>query len=216
MTRSGGKADPPEQSRDPVVFVQGRESGLFALTLPRGGRAYLGCAPSHAGSAIAAMLAIAALVAKLAVALRIPTSAYRKGSLNASGAALAGLFAVTTLVLCPTLVFAASLLVFFFAGSRATRYKAGAKAKLEEADHVSTAKDGSKIKDTSSGNRDAWQVACNGLLGSLACAVWIANFGSTLERRTSSSALGCPVALPPVGRHDQQSLSNALVFTAVG
>ena len=162
------------------------------------------------------MLAVAASVAKLAVALRIPTSAYRKGSLNASGAALAGLFAVTTLVLCPALVFAVSLLVFFFAGSRATRYKAGAKAKLEEAHHVPKAKDGGKIKDTSSGNRDAWQVACNGLLGSLACAVWIANFGSTLTSRTSSSEVGCPVALPASNHDDRQILSNALVFTAVG
>jgi uncharacterized membrane protein len=162
------------------------------------------------------MLAVAAAVAKLAVALRIPTSAYRKGSLNASGAVLAGLFAVTTLVLCPTLVFAVSLLVFFFAGSRATRYKAGVKAKLEEAHHVPIANDGGKRKDTSSGNRDAWQVACNGLLGSLACAAWIANFGSTLESRTPSSALNCPVALPATEQDDQQVLSNALVFTAVG
>lgn len=161
------------------------------------------------------MFGTVALITKLAVSLRIPASAYRKGSLNASGAFLAGLFAVITLALCPTLVFAVSLLVFFFAGSRATRYKANVKAKLEEAHRAPSAKGGSNVKDTASGNRDAWQVACNGLLGSLSCAIWIANFGSTLHRRPSTT-LGCPVSLPSSTRGEQQALSNALIFTAVG
>lgn len=139
-------------------------------------------------------------VFRLAITLHVPTSAYRKGSLTGSGASLAFIFALTTLVLCRTTVFAVCLLAFFFAGSRATKYKADVKAKLEEQEHQPH----DKRKNTAAGNRDAKQVACNGLLGTLACATWI----------VACSSVRSPIA--QAGLSQEQRLSNACVFTAVG
>lgn len=166
----------------------------------------------------------------LTFACAVPINAYRKGSLSFSGAILAGVFAITTLVICPTLVFAVALLVFFFSGSRATKYKAAVKATLEESEQEVQSKqlgkqlsgsDGatsedkkSKKKDLSAGNRDAFQVACNGLVGTLACIAWIWHSGSTFSY-TSQETIPCPVS-ENVGQNDEMKISNALVFTAVG
>lgn len=165
----------------------------------------------------------------LTFACAVPINAYRKGSLSLSGAILAGVFAVITLVLCPTLVFAIPLLVFFFAGSKATKYKAGVKAALEESEHSAPAStkadfklrkksdekpNGTKAKDLSSGNRDAYQVACNGLVGTLACLVWVWQFGTFFSYGTQE-AIPCPVS-DAVKRNEAMQISNALVFTAVG
>lgn len=165
----------------------------------------------------------------LTFACAIPLNAYRKGSLSVSGAILAGIFAIITLVLSPTLVFAASLLTFFFAGSKATKYKAGVKAALEESEQEvhsrelrknvgSTASESKghkkKKKDLSSGNRDAFQVACNGLVGTLACLVWVWQFGSSFSYG-AREAIPCPIS-DDVHQNDQMKISNALVFTAVG
>ena len=145
------------------------------------------------------------LAVRAVISVYVPLSAFRKGSLNKSGASLAFVFAHTTLVLCSTTVFAVSLLTFFFLGSRATKYKASVKAKLEEQHHApaSHSKE-SKQKNLTAGNRDAKQVACNGLLGTLACAVWI---------------VACPEVKRPVARaglSQGQRLSNAMVFMALG
>lgn len=157
----------------------------------------------------------------------VPINAYRKGSLSLSGAILAGIFAFITLVLCPTLVFAVPLLVFFFAGSKATKYKAGVKAALEESEHesqlrnlrkksdeVSPDEELSKKKDLSSGNRDAYQVACNGLVGTLASLIWVWQFGTSFSYGPQE-AIPCPVS-SDVGRNEEMKIGNALVFAAVG
>jgi uncharacterized membrane protein len=166
----------------------------------------------------------------LTFACAIPLNAYRKGSLSLSGAILAGIFAVITLVLSPTLVFAASLLVFFFAGSKATKYKANVKAALEESEHevqakqlktssavkTSTDEDRSKLKkkDLSSGNRDAYQVACNGLVGTLACLAWLWRFGVSFSYG-ALEAVPCPIS-DHTGYNEDMKISKALVFAAVG
>ena len=164
----------------------------------------------------------------LTFACAVPINAYRKGSLSLSGAILAGIFAIITLVLSPTLVFAASLLTFFFAGSKATKYKAGVKAALEESGHevhsrevrrqngtlATESKDLKKEKDLASGNRDAFQVACNGFVGTLACVIWIWQFGSSFSYAAHES-IPCPIS-EHGGNNEEMKISNALVSTAVG
>lgn len=162
----------------------------------------------------------------LTFACAVPINAYRKGSLSLSGAILAGIFAIITLVISPTLVFAIPLLTFFFVGSKATKYKAGIKANLEESEQEihakelskrkddATLEDKKKKKDLSSGNRDAYQVACNGLVGTLACVAWIWQFGSTFSF-ASNEAIPCPVS-ENVGDNEEMKISNALIFAAVG
>lgn len=165
----------------------------------------------------------------LTFACAVPINAYRKGSLSISGAILAGIFAIITLVISPTLVFAISLLTFFFAGSKATKYKAGIKASFEESEQEVHSRESDKFnndydladqkakqkkKDLSSGNRDAFQVACNGLVGTLACVAWIWQFGSSFSY-ASNEGIPCPVS-EHVGGNEEMKISNALVFTAVG
>jgi len=173
-------------------------------------------------------------IPQLAFALAIPFNAWAKGSLNDSGAATAILFAVITLVLCPTTVFATALLVFFYIGSRATKHKASVKAKLEEQENATNtfaSADAPAVAATLTGSRSAVQVICNGLLGVAACAAWIYQFGSNypvggftmgdgVTRYLPGGAYdvktSCPLAVASGVKTEEQRLSNALIFCAVG
>lgn len=86
----------------------------------------------------------------------------RKGSLAPSGAATAFLIGYLTMA-NPLPVFGVLLIVFYLTGSRLTKIKSGVKAKLER-------EAGSKAvehKSKKGGQRDGWQVVCNGLTGEL-------------------------------------------------
>ena len=110
-----------------------------------------------------------------ALALLLGTHGLRKGSLSPSGAIAAAILGFLTLA-SPLRVYGVSLLAFYFAGSRATKYKASVKAKLE----------GGREGHLAGGRRDAIQVCCNALLGTVAARL-----------HPTQSHTACP--LSPVG-----------------
>jgi len=104
-----------------------------------------------------------ALAAYLCFALALATlmcvRGYQKGSLNASGAALA--FVVGLISCTASVRFGLTLITFFVASSKATRIGAARKHKLEDGHQEG-------------GNRNWVQVAANGGLGTAlaACFLW--------------------------------------------
>ena len=110
-------------------------------------------------------------------------------------------------------------------GSKATKYKASYKARLEEQDgHTSSCPSSSSIsqkRDTSAGNRDHLQVICNGFPGTLACVLWIARFGDAFGfvqgRNVGKLATICPLTTTAEGlASDNATVSNVLIYAAVG
>lgn len=95
------------------------------------------------------------------LALLLGTHGLRKGSLAPSGAIAATVLGFLTLA-CPSRLHGALLLAFYFAGSRATKYKAAYKAKLE----------GGRDGHAAGGRRDAIQVGCNALVGTIAARLY--------------------------------------------
>ena len=102
-----------------------------------------------------------------ALALLLGTHGLRKGSLAPSGAVAAAVVGFLTLA-CSSRVFGVCLLAFFFAGSRATKYKAAHKAKLE----------GGRDGHAAGGRRDAIQVGCNALVGTIAARLYACSSAS--------------------------------------
>ena len=104
-----------------------------------------------------------ALAAYLCFALALATlmcvRGYQKGSLNASGAALA--FVVGLISCTASVRFGLTLITFFVASSKATRIGAARKRKLEDGHQEG-------------GNRNWVQVAANGGIGTAlaACFLW--------------------------------------------
>lgn len=90
--------------------------------------------------------------------------ALRRGSISASGAVVGLLFAFILSVASHT--FFASLVAFFLAGSRATRFRAKRKSQFE-ADHVE-----------GEGNRTWVQVLCNAGIGTQLALVYLLDCGS--------------------------------------
>lgn len=125
-------------------------------------------------------------------------------------------------------------LSLILAGSRATKHKASLKAKLEEPDAVPntfSSADAPAVKATLTGSRSAFQVVCNGLVGVVACAAWIYQFGSNYPVGGFAMADGvkhylpggpydiktsCPLAIAVGVKAQEQRMSNALIFCAVG
>jgi len=105
------------------------------------------------------MALLAYLCFALALATLMCVRGYRKGSLSASGAALA--FVVGLISCTASVRFGLTLITFFVASSKATRIGAARKRKLEDGHQEG-------------GNRNWVQVAANGGLGTAlaACFLW--------------------------------------------
>ncbi|BGP11824.1 hypothetical protein JCM10049v2_007744 [Rhodotorula toruloides] len=109
----------------------------------------------------------------LALATLVAYRGTRSGSLNTSGALAAATLGYTALA-NPLSVFGVCLLGFYLAGSRATKVKAAIKATYEAPDTSTPSSPSSAPppKAKTGGNRNASQVACNALLGTLCAASW--------------------------------------------
>ncbi len=102
----------------------------------------------------------------LGIAAYLGWSGYRKGSLSLDGALTASAVGYASMA-NPFVGYGLTLITFYLAGSRATKYKAQLKAQLETHAHESSPK--STARDTSSGNRSAVQVLCNSFTAVAAC-----------------------------------------------
>ncbi len=94
------------------------------------------------------------MIVALALSCILAYHGWSRKALSKSGAAMSFLTGVVHLS-SKSWVPATSLLVFYFAGSRLTKYKAEVKAKFEVGVDVHA-----------QGNRTGWQVACNSLVAS--------------------------------------------------
>ncbi|GAA5913239.1 hypothetical protein JCM8208_003243 [Rhodotorula glutinis] len=154
----------------------------------------------------------------LLTAALVAVRGFRSHSLSTSGALAAALLGYAALA-SPLKVFAACLLGFYFAGSKATKVKAVIKATYEEPDAPSAAPQPSSPTSSPSPpppphhGRTATQVACNALVGSLCALVWRIKYSG--ERAGAQDwvkeGAWCVVGLDPRGGRD----SRALVLAAV-
>ncbi|SGY82036.1 BQ5605_C009g05541 [Microbotryum silenes-dioicae] len=114
----------------------------------------------------------------LAFAVLLGFHGYRSASLNRSGATTACILGYITLA-NPLKLFGVALLVFYFAGSRATKVKALHKLSLEDRHTPEPTASASTPKRLfkAGGNRDAFQVACNALFGALCAITWRILYG---------------------------------------
>ncbi|GAA5927080.1 hypothetical protein JCM3775_002441 [Rhodotorula graminis] len=156
-----------------------------------------------------------ALVTAALVAVR----GLRSHSLSTSGA-LAALVLGYLALANPVKVYAACLLGFYFAGSKATKIKAAVKATIEEPDAPPTAPRPATPTSSSPSppppphhGRTATQVACNALVGSLCALAWRVKYSGERTGAQDWAAGGkwCLVGLDPRGAKD----SRALVLAAV-
>ncbi|KAH8924068.1 hypothetical protein BT69DRAFT_1261722 [Atractiella rhizophila] len=97
----------------------------------------------------------------LIVAILLAAYGLRKRSLSTSGSITALLVGYLTLA-NPLKLFGISLLVFYFAGSRATKVKAKVKSELDEG----------AADALTGGNRNGFQVLCNSLIGTVSALLW--------------------------------------------
>ncbi|SCV74761.1 BQ2448_7790 [Microbotryum intermedium] len=155
----------------------------------------------------------------LAFAVLLGFHGYRSGSLSRSGATAASILGYITLA-NPLKLFGVALLVFYFAGSRATKVKAPHKLSLEDrhtpAPPSSASNPNRPFK--AGGNRDAFQVSCNSLFGALCAITWRILYGGEVlefsqDRRAiwNSAAVGdkwCVI-------DERVPSSRALVFGAI-
>ncbi|CBQ71399.1 conserved hypothetical protein [Sporisorium reilianum SRZ2] len=108
----------------------------------------------------------------LGIAAYLGYSGYRKGSLSLSGALTASAVGYASMA-NPYVGYGLTLITFYLAGSRATKFKADRKAELETHSPTATSNPlGAKKRDTSSGNRTATQVLCNSLTAVVACVAF--------------------------------------------
>lgn len=103
----------------------------------------------------------------LGIAAYLGYSGYRKGSLSLSGAVTASLVGYATMA-NPFVGYGLTLITFYLVGSKATKFKASVKAKLET-HSPSDSPSPKKQRDTSLGNRSATQVLCNSATAVVAC-----------------------------------------------
>ena len=113
------------------------------------------------------------------LALYFGLSGVRKGSLSPSGG-IAAFIVGFTMMTIPLRVFGASLIVFYLAGSRATKVGKQLKAQLEE---------GHK----GAGYRNATQVLCNSLSAFIAAIFWSVAF---VPNSSAASLLHLHMASP--------------------
>ena len=133
----------------------------------------------------------------------------RKGSLSPSGA-LAAFFTGVTMLSPPLRSFGISLIIFYLAGSRATKIGKGRKAQLEEGHQEA-------------GYRSASQVFCNSFSALIATLLWSATFvPDSLASQFLPSLLVVP-GLPyistewcPVSPQVTSGWSRALVLVSLG
>lgn len=104
------------------------------------------------------------------VATVLGVHGYRSGSLNLSGAITASILGYLTLA-NPLKLFGICLLVFYFVGSRITKFKAYYKSTLEENEKSSNSKSTHKVAKTG-GNRSSIQVISNALFGTICAVIW--------------------------------------------
>ncbi|GAA6040691.1 hypothetical protein NBRC10512_007196 [Rhodotorula toruloides] len=150
----------------------------------------------------------------LALATLVAYRGTRSGSLNTSGALAAATLGYTALA-NPLSVFGVCLLGFYLAGSRATKVKAAIKATYEAPDTSTPSSPSSAPppKAKTGGNRNASQVACNALLGTLCAASWRYLFsGEVGGRNWEQDGRWCVVA---DGAEGGERVSRALVLAAV-
>ncbi|BGP43899.1 hypothetical protein JCM10450v2_008099 [Rhodotorula kratochvilovae] len=153
----------------------------------------------------------------LLTAVLVAARGLRSSSLSPSGALAAAVLGYAALA-SPLKVFAACLLGFYFAGSKATKVKAAIKATYEEPDAPSASSSRSFTSTSAAppppSGRTATQVACNALVGSLCALAWRVQYSG--ERAGAQSwrddGAWCVVGLDPHGGSRQ---SRALVFAAV-
>lgn len=108
----------------------------------------------------------------LGTATYLGYSGYRKGSLSLDGAISASVVGYTSMA-SPFVGYGLTLITFYLAGSKATKFKAQIKEQLES--HASDARrapDQRASRDTSSGNRSAVQVLCNSAIAVVACVAF--------------------------------------------
>ncbi|KDN53065.1 hypothetical protein K437DRAFT_253389 [Tilletiaria anomala UBC 951] len=109
----------------------------------------------------------------LALSIVLAVQGVAKGSLALSGGFAAALMGYAHLA-NPNPTFGYLLLAFYIVGSRATKVKAGVKAKLEREQHQGKASSskGHGHKASTGGQRDALQVLCNALPAAVAAATY--------------------------------------------
>lgn len=108
----------------------------------------------------------------LGIAAYLGFSGYRKGSLSLDGAIAASLVGYASLA-NPFAGFGLALITFYLNGSKATKYKASVKERLEtHSPSVSVPEVKKGKRDTSSGNRSAVQVLCNSATAVAACVAF--------------------------------------------
>ncbi|EST07419.1 Protein of unknown function DUF92, TMEM19 [Kalmanozyma brasiliensis GHG001] len=149
----------------------------------------------------------------LGIAGYLGFSGYRKGSLSLDGAITAGLVGYASMA-NPFVGFGLTLITFYLAGSRATKFKAQIKESLEthaiEPPAPTPAENGKK-RDTTSGNRSAWQVLCNSFTAVVACLAFrYLNEGRDVVDPLSNAVRVLEVA----GRRVE--LSNLMLTLVVG
>lgn len=112
----------------------------------------------------------------LGISVYLGYSGYRKGSLSLDGAVTASIVGYASMA-NPFIGYGLTLITFYLAGSRATKFKARVKEQLETHASLASAaerKTNSAERDTSSGNRNAVQVLCNSATAVIACVAFSA------------------------------------------
>ncbi|GAA5820346.1 hypothetical protein JCM3770_002776 [Rhodotorula araucariae] len=154
----------------------------------------------------------------LLTATLVAVRGLRSHSLDSSGALAAALLGYAALA-SPLKVFAACLLGFYFAGSKATKVKTAVKATYEEPD-APASNSAPSFGPSPAGSappsypgRSATQVACNALVGSLCALAWRVLYSGERAGAQNWQADGgwCVVGLDPGGGRE----SRALVLAAV-
>ncbi|BGP03928.1 hypothetical protein NBRC10513v2_007670 [Rhodotorula toruloides] len=149
----------------------------------------------------------------LALAILVAYRGTRSGSLNTSGGLAAATLGYAALA-NPLSVFGVCLLGFYLAGSRATKVKAAIKATYEAPEDAAPSTSSSTpSKAKTGGNRNAVQVACNALIGTLCAASWRYLYGGELGGRSwEGEGRWCVVASEEEGG---ERVSRALMLAAV-
>lgn len=154
----------------------------------------------------------------LGIATYLGYSGYRKGSLSLDGAVTASLVGYASMA-NPFVGYGLTLITFYLAGSKATKFKASIKAQLETHttdpdDPTPDEKKGVKRRDTSSGNRSSVQVLCNSLTAVVACLAFrVLNAGVV---KVDPLGKGMLKVVELVGGGTKVGVSNLLLTLLVG
>ncbi len=189
-----------------------RTPARIALTLSHGGEAhhtFIGVHDHH----LVEMVSIP-FNTPLILACALSLHGLRKRSLSPSGAA-AAFFVGYTMLAVPPRTFGVALIIFYLAGSRATKVGKALKTKLEEGHQEA-------------GYRNAAQVLCNSLSAAVAALLWSAlyeanSWPSKLYEAANLSEVAAAPKLPydfsqwcPLTPPPSASWSRPLLFVTLG